>query len=385
MRDIRLTIEVLMSNAFIEKPHRKPVCSAMIFVVVFVCLVSIFSAGKALAVLATSPLSYQDSIDTDEEGKKLFMPVLVYSDPVMNETYVIDSNRRVIIYTEDNFPLYTFNISPSAGLAVDENGTIYLAQPTTSAEVPRSKISVFNGCFQWVRDIFFEGFENAEAFSPSKVALDNEGHLYVISSNYYGALVMDTEGNLLEILRPEKDGKSVHLVNVAVDKHGKIYLVSETEGRIYVYGRDLKPLFEFGEKGGSSGKLSRPRSLAIDNRNGNIYIVDYMRHTVNVYDKEGELLFEFGGKGWSPGWFAYPVEISVDQNGRVLVADLFNNRVQSFLPRTLSEKPIELDIAGFTSDLFSTERHNYDNYFGDSLLRRLRTEKSRETIQFPLP
>ncbi|MDY7002244.1 MAG: 6-bladed beta-propeller, partial [Thermodesulfobacteriota bacterium] len=99
--------------------------------------------------------------------------------------------------------------------------------------------------------------------------------------------------------------------------------------RVYVYDSKENFLFKFGQKGGGSGKLSRPRGMGLDNRNKIIYVVDYMRHSAGAYSmRDGDFLFEFGGKGWRRGWFQFPSDISVDMDGNVLVADTFNNRVQ---------------------------------------------------------
>jgi DNA-binding beta-propeller fold protein YncE len=74
--------------------------------------------------------------------------------------------------------------------------------------------------------------------------------------------------------------------------------------------------------------MSRPRGIAINEGRKIIYIVDYMRHTILVYDLAGKYLFEFGGRGSGPLWFNFPNSITVDRKGRLIVADLFNNRVQ---------------------------------------------------------
>jgi DNA-binding beta-propeller fold protein YncE len=87
-------------------------------------------------------------------------------------------------------------------------------------------------------------------------------------------------------------------------------------------------LFSFGQKGGSSGKASRPRGLALDQNRQLIYVVDYMRHTILVYSFDGNYLTEFGGLGYSEGWFYYPNDIAVDDQGRSIIADYFNHRVQ---------------------------------------------------------
>ncbi len=282
------------------------------------------------------PITYYDSISEDEEGSSLVFPYFIFSEPVRNEIYVSDSKTRVVIYTSDFFPLYTLDkrngIEAPQGLTVDSEGNLYVAQSATN-DNPKHRISVFNACLKWERDIYFAGFEGYDSFVPYRVALDRNMKIYVAGIYFPGVLVMDNRGNLLTVLAPEEDGKKVKLNFVQIDKAGKIYLVSEEEGHIYVYDETLKFLFRFGEKGGSSGKLSRPQAVSIDNRNGNIYVVDYMRHTVSAYDKEGKYLYEFGGLGWGEGWFQYPKDLSVDAAGKVLVADTFNNRIEVFKPR----------------------------------------------------
>ncbi len=167
-------------------------------------------------------------------------------------------------------------------------------------------------------------------FIPNNLAVDKKGNIYVAGSFFPGILLLNTEGKLLEIILVEEDNKIVKFDNVKIDDTGKIYLVSAELSHIYVYDENRRFLFKFGEKGGSSGKLSRPLSVAVDNRTGRMYVVDYMRHTISAYDKDGKYLFEFGGLGWGEGWFQYPTDIAVDSQGRIFVADTFNNRIQIF-------------------------------------------------------
>ncbi len=291
---------------------------------------------------AQQSLNYIDSITQDEDGNKLFLPSFVLAEPVMNEIYVIDGRARIIIYTSDFFPLFTINkkkgIEIPQGLAVDADGTLYIAQAPTK-DNPRPRISVLDASLQWVRDIYFEGFEGSDSFSPHRLVVDKKGYLYVASNNYAGILILDKKGNLVDIMSPDESGRKVQLNDVTIDKSGKIYLVSEEEGHIYVYDEDKKFLFKFGEKGGSSGKLSRPKAPGVDNRDGTIYVIDYMRSTLSAYDRDGKYIFEYGGMGWGPGWFQYPTDLSVDAEGRVLVSDLFNHRIQILSPERQQPAP----------------------------------------------
>lgn len=309
-------------------------CIFLAVTLVFIILsVMFFVPDQSDAEQFSSLVTYLDSIVFDEEGDRLSHPSFVMVVPPENEIYVIDRRGRITIYTSDFFPVYTIrktsNIQSPQGMALDNEGNIYIAQSATE-DNPRHRISVFRQCLKWKYDIYMEGFEGADTFSPHRLVVDKKGFIYVAASFFPGVVILDKDGRFVDIMSPEERGKKVNLTNVTLDGEGNIYLLSEEAGRVYVYDENRKFLFKFGEKGGSSGKLSRPKAVAVDDRNGRKYIVDYMRHTVTVYDKEGNFIYEFGGMGWSEGWFQYPVDITIDSEGRIFVADLFNDRVQIF-------------------------------------------------------
>lgn len=310
-----------------------PSTSALCCMLIALCL--LFIPSKKICAQQELPELTQkiSVIDFDEEGGKLSYPSFVMPEPVKNEIYVVDSMSRFIIYTSDFFPLFTISkrngIQNPQGLVIDEEGNIFIGQAATKDE-PRHRISVFNACLKWERDIFLTGFEDAMSFIPFRMAIDKKGRIYVAGLHYPGVLIIDRHGRVIDIISPLEGERKAKINNVTIDKNGRIYLLSEDESRVYVYDEDWKFLFKFGEKGGSTGKLSRPRAVAVDNNSGKMYVVDYMRHTVNVYDKTGKYIYEFGGMGWGEGWFQYPTDVKIDSNGRLLVTDTFNDRVQVF-------------------------------------------------------
>ncbi len=272
----------------------------------------------------------------DYEGKKLSYPSKLYVDPVKREIYVTDSGHsRVLVYTHDFYPLLSIGksdgIEAPVGLTVDRDGYLYVAQSPGRRNL-QARISVFSPSLRWKKDIVFSGFEGADSFQPKNIAVNKEGVLYVAGS-YAGVIVLNKNGAFSHVLSPvdslaRGEKEKATICDLEIDEAGKIYLLSEAMGRVYVYDDKEEFLFKFGKKGGSSGKLSRPRGLGVDSRNKRVYVVDYMRHTANAYSDKGRFLFEFGGKGWGRGWFQYPSDINVDSLGNVLVADTFNNRVQ---------------------------------------------------------
>ncbi|MDL1969605.1 MAG: 6-bladed beta-propeller [Candidatus Desulfofervidaceae bacterium] len=281
-------------------------------------------------------LSHLFDLRKGPDGVFLAYPSFVCVDNAANQIYVVDSGHsRVVIYTADGYPLYVMDrnrkVEAPAGLFIDDKGFIYLCQVKTNGQV-KGRISIFDPCLRWRKDMFFTGFDGAEKFIPRTVAVSRNGRIYVSGDGFKGVLVLDHEGRFLHMISPEDEILEVRgkadICAVYIDRKGRIYLLSEGYGRVYVYDADEKFLFKFAQKGGSSGKLSRPQALAVDENTQRIYVVDYLRHTVSVFDYNGKYLFEFGGKGWSPGWFQYPTYICIDTAGRVLVADTFNQRVQ---------------------------------------------------------
>ncbi len=306
--------------------RRIELAKRIIILIVFLFFVYPFKINASLQ------FQYLDSITEDEEGNKLHFPSFVYVESFRNEVYVI-SQTRIIIYTKDLFPLFMLcrcdGVDTPQGLTVDADGNIYLTQGATKDD-PRHKISVFNASLKWKKDIYFEGFEGAESFNPSRVAVSRDGNIFVSSSYFPGIVILNSQGKFIELFLIDDEGKKVKVDNVTFDETGRMFIVSEEEGHIYVYDENRNFLFKFGEKGGCTGKLSRPQAVAVDNRNGRMYVVDYMRHTVLVYDEDGKFLTEFGGLGWGEGWFQYPRDIEVDSEGRIFVADTFNDRIQVF-------------------------------------------------------
>lgn len=280
-------------------------------------------------------------IAEDYDGLALSHPVTVFLDPVMRELYVTDSGHgRIVVYTDDFYPLFTMGtrdgLDAPVDVAVAPDGTLYVLQRAGKGK-SRARISVYSPALYWKRDIHFRGFDHADTFQPVSMVLGSDGRIYLAGGDK-GIVVLESSGAYSHTLAPRDalgkgEPRNAHISDLARDDEGRLYLLSEEMGRVYVYDAQENFLFKFGQKGGGAGKLSRPRGIAVDNEQGQLYVIDYMRHTANVYDLSGSFLYEFGGRGWSPGWFQFPSDIVVDGRGRVIVADTFNNRVQVFQER----------------------------------------------------
>jgi DNA-binding beta-propeller fold protein YncE len=322
-----------------ERMHTRNWCLRSLVLLVLTGLVpfGLCPGGSAVAAGLAVEIKAVAILTDDDQGVPLKSPSGVFLDRMSAEIFVVNSGgSRIVIYGPDYFPRLSIGagrgINAPYGVQIDGDGRLYVCQ----GNPPR--LTILNAAFFPVKEIDFAQLKGAEAFIPRRVALGSSGKMYVAGVNNRGVLVLDKDGGYLGFLTPmdevwSEDGtsnapKPVMIIEACTDSTGRLYLLSEETSKVYVYDKDENFLFSFGQKGGSSGKMSRPRGIAVDNERCRIYLVDYMRQTILVYDLAGRYIFEFGGRGFGPGWFNYPTSVAVDRLGHVVVADLFNNRVQ---------------------------------------------------------
>ena len=125
----------------------------------------------------------------------------------------------------------------------------------------------------------------------------------------------------------------------------------------------------------SGPPFHRPTNLAVA-PNGNLYVTDgYGNARVHCFSPKGTLLFSWGEPGSDPGQFNVPHSLAVAPDGRVLVADRENSRIQIFDPdgKYLTEwtdvsRPQDLAIDG-QGNVYVTELSR--NLLTWSFMRRI--------------
>jgi len=121
---------------------------------------------------------------------------------------------------------------------------------------------------------------------------------------------------------------------IAIDKHHHRIVIVDTSNHrlVFLSSIDLSFLFEVGGKPGSRpGEFLRPSGIAIDDDRHRIIVVDTFNERVQVLSSiDGSFLFEFGEEGDEPGQFNRPQGVCIDNQGRIIVADTENHRLQSF-------------------------------------------------------
>jgi DNA-binding beta-propeller fold protein YncE len=140
-------------------------------------------------------------------------------------------------------------------------------------------------------------------------------------------------------------------------------------------GKVLLTLGKPGIRGNPPEALTDPTAVVTDPSNGDVYIAE--SHTsvtdpnligrISVFDKKGKLLRIIGRTGTGPGEFRTPHALAFDSQGRLVIADRHNHRIQvltksgTFIQEydgfgRISGLAIDKNDVLYTSDSESTEK-----------------------------
>ncbi len=148
-------------------------------------------------------------------------------------------------------------------------------------------------------------------------------------------------------------GASYDLAQWPVSERMRLYVRRDIAATVWQYGvkpaaevvidpyaqsrKELAASVVFGSQGSSAGELQRPRAIAIA-RDGTVYVADTANHRIQHFDASGTWLGGWGtfgdvAAGSAPGGtFNEPWGIALAPDGKVLVADTWNHRIQVFQP-----------------------------------------------------
>ena len=247
------------------------------------------------------------------------------------------------------------------GLAVDGSGSLYIADGANHCirrVDPSGTINTIAGTNQ--RGFGGDGSPavEAELNSPVDVAVDRSGNLYIADSGNNRIRRVDPSGTIITIAGtgqsvlsysgdggPAVEAKIASPSGLAVDSSGNLYIADTYNHRI----RRVDPsgiIITIAGVGASSysgdggpaitARLYRPGDVAVDS-SGNLYIADTYNHRIRRVDPSGTISTiagtgerGFGGDG-GPAVEArlnYPSGVAVDDSGNLYIADVGNHRIR---------------------------------------------------------
>ncbi len=282
-------------------------------------------------------ISKPAGIALSEDGQRIYV-----SDSRLVAVVVIDLPGHTMRNLAPDEPL-----SEPAGVALDAQENVYLAQPR------ERRVAVFSKDGKRIRTIGWGDFDR-----PTGVVVDKKRELlYVADSSHtksdkHRVLVYDLAGKLLRTIgtRGEGEGQFNFPVFLALDAAGHLYVADTLNFRIHEFSLEGKFVRAFGEQGDVPGTFNSLKGIAFDGF-GNLYVVEGKGAVVQMFNRDFDLLMWFAGLAPKWEYLELPIAIAIDQRtnriyvgdaggfGRINVYDLVNTKAED------SIKPRGLDLS----------------------------------------
>ncbi|MBI5853705.1 MAG: hypothetical protein HZB35_00395 [Nitrospirae bacterium] len=217
------------------------------------------------------------------------------------------------------------------GLALDKDGNIYVADTDNHSIQKFDKEGKFIS--RW-------GSEPSSAeggfYYPRGLATGPDGEVYVADSGNNRIQRLGSDGTVMHAWgkfgfawRGADMGKFDVPWGLATDKEGNLYVSDTSNARVQKFQHDGTPVMKWGRDGSFDGAFFFPRGIAIDFV-GNVFVADEGNHRIQKFDARGSFLAKWGKEGGGPGQFKSPWGIACDALGNVYVVDSGNHRIQKF-------------------------------------------------------
>jgi DNA-binding beta-propeller fold protein YncE len=219
------------------------------------------------------------------------------------------------------------------GIAADARGTVYVA------DTKNSRIEVFDGSGQFVRQFGGKGPGLTEFNEPCGLAVDSQGDLWVA----------DTWNN--RIVHYSSDGQALGAIGapdnaffgpraIVVSNKNIVYVADTGNKKVVRFDRDGRRLGDFGGEGSGPGELIEPVGLAAD-ASGNIHVADTGNHRIQVFDSEGKFLRQYPVSGWKD-FYTEPY-LAIGPGDILLVTDAWGGRVSAYDSRGVLRRSWKAD------------------------------------------
>ena len=168
---------------------------------------------------------------------------------------------------------------------------------------------------------------------PSSLLLMPDGAFYV-TDGYHNTRVVKFDKNGKYLMEWGTKGNGPGQFNlihdIAVDAQHRIYVADRGNNRVQIFREDGTFLDQW-------PNIPNPSHFLIM-RDGSLWLVSGAGNRLAKFDLNGKLITYWGMYGRGPGNFNDPHTIDVDSAGNLYVVEVFNNRVEKFVPREGADK-----------------------------------------------
>jgi peptidylglycine monooxygenase len=165
----------------------------------------------------------------------------------------------------------------------------------------------------------------------SDVAVDSRDRVYVFQRADPPIIIFESDGTFAGAWGT---GQLADAHGIFITPDDRVLLCDRDAHQVLCFDLDGNLLLALGERHRPSfqAPFNHPADAATT-PDGDIVVADgYANSVVHRFSPGGELLQSWGGPGTGPGTFTTPHAVRVHPDGRILVADRENDRVQVFSP-----------------------------------------------------
>lgn len=164
---------------------------------------------------------------------------------------------------------------------------------------------------------------------PVGISVGPDGNVYVPDTHYHRIMVYSPAGQLVRQWGSlgKDPGQFIFPTDIAFDEKGRVF-VSEygDNDRVQVFDGNGGFLYQFGTFGNGDGQFARPQSIVVDQ--GFVYVTDASNHRLCVFTTDGAFVRNMGSVGSDLGQFRFPYGLELTPDGKLVVTEFGNNRVQ---------------------------------------------------------
>ncbi|MBI4304933.1 MAG: peptidylglycine alpha-amidating monooxygenase [Chloroflexi bacterium] len=168
----------------------------------------------------------------------------------------------------------------------------------------------------------------------TSVGVDSQDRVYVFNRGPWSMMIFDRDGNYLSTWG---QGQFQRPHGIYIDAKDDLFLADDLDHTVRKVSRDgQKTYFVLGTPGKPApwqggGIFNRPTHIAISPKSGDVFVTDgYGNSRVHRFTSSGKYVRSWGEPGDLPGQFSLPLNLTILPDGRVVVCDRENFRIQVF-------------------------------------------------------
>lgn len=235
--------------------------------------------------------------------------------------------------TVGNVGTYAARFRSPSGVALDATGNVYVTSNATYAY--EYYVYKFTRTGAFLTAWGDSGAGNGQFRVPTGAAVDASGNVYVgdVSAAQSRSRVQKftSSGAYLAQWGTFGTGNGQFRMpgGVGVDAGGNVYVADTDNHRVQKFTSSGAFITAWGDSGNGNGQFLSPWGVGVD-AGGNLYVVDAAKNRIQKFTAAGAYLAQWGTHGTGNGQFDQPRGVAVDGGGNVYVADWLNHRIQKF-------------------------------------------------------